>query len=105
MRRGLTRAILCLLALTIVGCTTLRQRGRFTAITTRAKELPMTIVQKEVTGKTCTPPHQMDAAVNAALGSAPGANALVNVAFRVKGACLEARGTAVRVEARAAAEP
>jgi hypothetical protein len=105
MRRTLTRPILCLLALTAVDCTSVQPRGRFTAITTRAKALPMTIVQEGATGKTCTPPHQLDAAVNAALANAPGANALVNVDFRVKGACLEARGTAVRVAAQASEDP
>jgi len=100
-----TCLIPCLLALTVVGCTNVQPRGRFTAITTRAKALPMSIVQEEATGKTCIAPHQMDAAVNAALASAPGANALVNVDFRVKGACLEARGTAVRVGAHASPEP
>ena len=58
--------------------------------------MPMQIIAKDATGKTCQLRHRLDRAVDDAIARSPGANSLVNVEFTVKGLCLEARGTAVR---------
>jgi hypothetical protein len=106
MGLGMCRVTCCAVGLALaLACSNVQPRGRVAAVTTRAKDLPMQIVERDAAGKTCRLPHQLDAAVDAALESAPGANALINVNFRVKAACLEARGTAVRVGSAAAGAP
>lgn len=94
MRRG----IAALGALLAAGCVTY-ERGTLAAASTRALEIPMTVVKREAEGRSCqamnTPRYVW--AVESALRGAPGANALVNVSYDVEQLCIVVRGTAVRL--------
>jgi hypothetical protein len=80
------------------------------AVSTRALELPITVVASEVEGRACRDLHDEGRtreaeAVAAALRNAPGANALMNAEFEVVQiyqnlieCVLIVRGTAVRIE-------
>lgn len=87
------------------------------AVSTRALQLPMTVIKKEVEGRACRDLHDKGRtreaeAVAAALRNAPGANALMNAEFEVVQIAdnllqcfLMVRGTAVRIEAPATPAP
>jgi hypothetical protein len=91
------------------------------AVSTRALELPVTVVASRVEGRACRGLHDEGRtreaeAVAAALRNAPGANALMNAEFEVVQitqnllqCVLIVRGTAVRIEpaseARSEAKP
>jgi hypothetical protein len=80
------------------------------AVSTRALELPITVIAHQVEGRACRDLHQPGRtreaeAVAAALRNAPGANALMNAEFEVVQVgdkllecVLRVRGTAVRIE-------
>jgi uncharacterized protein YbjQ (UPF0145 family) len=80
------------------------------AVSTRALELPVTVIAREVEGRACRDLHDEGRtreaeAVAAALRNAPGANALMNAEFKVVQIAdnllqclLIVRGTAVRIE-------
>jgi hypothetical protein len=81
------------------GCVTY-ERGVLAAASTRALDIPMTIVKKDAQGRSCRtvadPRYAL--AVEDALKGAPGANALVNATYRMEQAlCIVVEGTAVRV--------
>jgi len=104
--------LLALLAASLVtGCTYRGPTTGFALVSTRALAVPMTVIAREVEGRSCIGPPTKDRspeaeAVAVALQNAPGANALVNARFEIlpfalfRSCTLLVRGTAVRIEPR-----
>jgi len=91
----------CSLALLVSissGCVTY-ERGNFAALSTTVPPVSMTVVEEEVEGRACG--SLFDAplrrAVSDALVGANGANALIDVTYRVEKLCMVVRGRAVRI--------
>ena len=105
-RIALSAALLPLLA----GCAAHPLEPGLAAVSTRALELPMTVIARDVEGRACRDQRgeggtRESQAVAAALQNAPGANALMNAEFEVvqlgdnlRQCLLRVRGTAVRIE-------
>jgi len=105
-------ALLGLLAAALAtGCTYRGPTTGFAFVSTRALAAPMTLVAREVEGRSCigapTKERSPEAeAVSAALQNAPGANALLNARFELlpfalfRSCKLVVHGTAVRIEPR-----
>lgn len=91
------------LALAAGGCRS-RVPGHFGAASVKALALPMRVVADGAEGRACGSDTQrnLPAAVENAIASAEGANALVNVAVFKEPRCIRVRGTAVRVAPRPA---
>ena len=89
--------------LLLSGCVTY-PRGNMAAVSTELLPIGLRVVTPEVEGRSCGAARfdfLRDAfaeALDAALDSAPGANGLLDVSYRVENLCLVVRGTAVRVE-------
>jgi hypothetical protein len=106
VKRPFAFAIACLGLLT--ACAHPPEEG-LSAVSTRALELPVTVIAKDVEGRACRKLHDEGRtreaeAVAAALRNAPGANALMNAEFEVVQIAdnllrctLIVRGTAVRI--------
>jgi len=109
VKRAFAFAIACLGLLT--ACAHPSEEG-LSAVSTRALELPITVIAPDVEGRACRDLHDEGRtreaeAVAAALRNAPGANALMNAEFKVVQIAddllqctLIVRGTAVRIEPR-----
>jgi hypothetical protein len=92
----------------LAGCAHPPEEG-LAAVSTRALELPITVIATQVEGRACRDMHDPGRtreaqAVAAALRNAPGANALMNAEFEVVQVgddllecVLRVRGTAVRI--------
>jgi hypothetical protein len=105
-------ALLALLAAAFAsGCSYRGPAPGFAVVSTRALSVPMTVIEREVEGRSCIGKPTKDRspeveAVAVALRSAPGANALLNARFEVlpfaslRSCTLFVRGTAVRIEPR-----
>jgi hypothetical protein len=105
-------ALIGLLAAALVtGCTYRGPTTGFAVVSTRALSTPMSLVAREVEGRSCIGPPTKDRspeaeAVAVALQNAPGANALLNARFELlpfavfRSCKLLVRGTAVRIEPR-----
>jgi hypothetical protein len=104
------RALLAVAGLSLLaGCAHPPEQG-LAAVSTRALDLPVTVVAHQVEGRACRelrdPGRTRESeAVAAALRNAPGANALMNAEFEVvqvgdnlRQCVLRVRGTAVRIE-------
>ena len=74
-------------------------RGPLAAASTVPLPLRMTVVERDVEGRACGDVFkpQFNLATQAALETAPGANALVNVSYRFERFCMVVQGTAVRL--------
>ena len=95
----------------LTGCAHTPEEG-LAAVSTRALELPITVIADKVEGRACRDLHDPGRtreaeAVAAALRNAPGANALMNAEFEVvqvgdnlRECLLRVRGTAVRIESQ-----
>jgi hypothetical protein len=107
VKRPLLLSIACLGFLS--ACATPPPEEGLAAVSTRALELPLTVVATRVEGRACRDLHDKGRtreaeAVAAALRNAPGANALMNAEFEVVQIAdnllecvLIVRGTAVRI--------
>jgi hypothetical protein len=102
-RRGACRMkaiglLLFLAAASSMGCVTY-ERGTFAAASATIVPIEMTTVAENVEGKACGDLFQAPVAraIDAALRSPPGANALVGVTIGFEQLCVIVRGTAVRV--------
>ena len=98
----MTRLLVAAIAVALqLGCARHYDRGTLAAVSTKAVGMPMKIVQPQVEGELCWPywhdqPYVL--VVENALRKAPGANALVNTGYLLRGVCLLVRGTAVHVD-------
>jgi hypothetical protein len=81
------------------GCVTY-DSGLLAAVSVETLPLPMQVLAEEVEGRSCVErgERRLGRAIDAAIGKAPGANALVDATLRFERLCLVARGRAVRVE-------
>jgi len=97
MRRAFALAAAGLAA---AGCVSY-DSGLLAAASVETLPLPMTFVAERVEGRSCAPlgEERLGRAIDDAVRKAPGANALVEVAFTFERLCLVVRGKAVRVEA------
>jgi len=83
------------------GCAMNFDRGTLAAVSTKAVDLPMTIVREHVEGKYCQfwgDDRAFARAVEDALRKVPDANALANANYLFNGNCVLIRGMAVHVE-------
>jgi hypothetical protein len=97
MRRA---ALLAALALALPACVGTWEQGEFGALSTRATPVAVSVVQRQVEGRSCfvqnlgLAPRAREA-VERALAASPRAEALVNVRMTNQGFCVGASGTAV----------
>jgi len=95
MRAGLA---LLLIAVASLGCVTY-ERGTFAALSTTLPPTPVTLVAEKVEGRACGSLFEapLPRAVDDAIASAPGANALMDASYGMENLCLVVRGRAVQI--------
>lgn len=101
-RAGRLAAALGLLATALAGCVTNYPRGRVAFVSTRAIDLPMTVVAPSVVSSGCPVGVPWDQLLARTVAEAPPANALMDVELKlgVGAVCQSVSGTAVRIEPR-----
>ena len=93
-RRAVHLALLPLLASACVSY----ERGMLAAVSTEPLPRSYEVVATPVEGRNCRRLEEgFRVALDAAIASAPGANALVDASYHFERLCLVVRGTAVRV--------
>jgi hypothetical protein len=98
------KAIRLLLAVAVAssaGCVTY-DRGTLAAVSTTIVPIEMAVVAENVEGKACGDVFEdpFERAIDDAVQSSPGANALVDVTYHFERLCMIVRGTAVRLQAK-----
>ena len=96
MRRSVFAALVAAL---LSGCVTY-ERGSLAAVSVRPLYVPLKVIEQRAEGRSCeamnTPRYVW--ALEKALKSAPGANAILNVSFETERLCIVVRGTAVEMK-------
>jgi len=98
------RVGLALLAAGLAGCVTNYPRGRIAFVSTRAIDVPMTVLDRSVASTGCPVGVPWDELVERTVAEIPGANALADVEMKVGigAVCQSVSGTAVRIEPKPA---
>ena len=93
------RVLMAVAAVASTGCITY-DRGWFAAVSMTAPPIAMTVVAENAEGRVCRDVFRepVRVAIDEALRSAPGANALMDVRYGFEQLCMVVRGKAVRID-------